>query len=316
MRAMHLPLHRWPIVSGTVLLFGTATSWLLAVALTQMVGGACLPLQQAAIVFGTDVASAAPLSSPTPAKNASAKTILRSNPFDSVTGPILDPEETPATSEGGVVQAPPSACASTMRLVVAAVDDADPERSLAVLSNGASGRPMVRTGSIVDGKRVLGIGAQRVYLREGEGYCWIGTTVAAPVVAKPKLDESKGVVIDTGIPKPINGIERIDDTHFAVDRLLRDKILDSPTEFMKTLQIAPEVQGGKTVGIKLLRVVPGSLFAVLGLKPADVVRTINGFEVGSPEKMLEAYAKLRTAPQLQVGIVRDGKPTTMEVEVR
>ena len=313
---MHL--RRLPVVSGLVLLLGTTATWMVAVGLTQLLGGACLPLEQAAIFFRTDIASAAPLPSP-PRKEASARKILAANPFDSVTGPILDPDDEKKTSEGGVVQSAPTVCASALRLVVAAVDDGDPARSLAVLSNGTTGRPMVRQGSVVDGRRVLGIGAQRVYLREGDGYCWIGTTVAPPVVAKPKGDGRDGpvvVTIEPGIPKPIAGVERIDDTHFAVDRLLRDKILDSPSDFMKTLQIVPEVQGGKTVGIKLVRVVPGSLFAVLGLKPADVVQTINGFEVSSPEKMLEAYAKLRTAPQLQVGLVREGKPIAVEVDVR
>ena len=310
---MRVPFHRWPIVSGLVLLLGTSASWLVAVGLTQLVGGACLPLEQAAILFRTDIASAAPLYPSALKKNASAKKILAANPFDSVTGPILDPDEVPITSEGGVVQAAPAACASSMRLVIAAVDDADPARSLAVLSNGAAGRPMVHPGSIVDGRRVLGIGVRRVYLREGEGYCWIGTT--APV-AKSGGGGLGGVTIEPATPKPLNGVQRIDDTHFAVDRLLRDKILDSPSDFMKTLQIAPEVQGGKTVGIRLMRVVPGSLFAVLGLKPGDVVRTINGFEVSSPEKMLEAYAKLRTAPQLQVGLIREEKPLAVEVEVR
>ncbi|MEO7095742.1 MAG: type II secretion system protein GspC, partial [Polyangiales bacterium] len=278
-------------------------------------GATWLPFEPAAILLRTDVASASTLPPHPPAKNASAKAILAKNPFDSVTGPILDPGDVPIT-EGGVVQAAPGVCASALRLVVAAVDD-DPARSMAVLSNGTNGKPMVHTGSMVDGRKVLGIGAQRVYLREGESYCWIGTTM--PAAAPPKPMPTTGVTITPNAPPvavAVTGVERIDDTHYAVDRLLRDKILESPTEFMKTLQIAPEVSAGKTVGIKLLRVLPGSLFGVLGLKPGDVVHTINGFEVGSPEKMLEAYAKLRTAPQLQVGVVREGKPLAVEVEVR
>jgi general secretion pathway protein C len=312
---MRVSLHRWPVVSGLILALGTASCWLVAVGVTQVIGGKWFPLEPAAIILRTNVASASTIAPSTPPRNASAKAILAKNPFDSVTGPILDPEDVVVT-EGGVVQAPPSACASSLRLVVAAVDD-DPARSLAVLSNGSNGKPMVHEGSMVDGRKVLGIGPQRVYLREGESYCWIGTTMPVATPAKPAIGGGPGVTIQPNGPPPaVTGVERIDDTHFAVDRMLRDKILESPSEFMKTLQIAPEVQGGKTVGIKLLRVVPGSLFGVLGLKPGDVVRTINGFEVGSPEKLLEAYGKLRTAPQLQVGVVREGAPIAVEVEVR
>jgi S1-C subfamily serine protease len=46
------------------------------------------------------------------------------------------------------------------------------------------------------------------------------------------------------------------------------------------------------------------------------VRSVNGFEVGSAEKMLEAVALLKSAPSIDVAFVRDGASKTLSIEIR
>ena len=43
--------------------------------------------------------------------------------------------------------------------------------------------------------------------------------------------------------------------------------------------------------------------------------TINGFEIASPEKALEAYARLRTASRLRVQLNRAGKPIEINLHI-
>jgi general secretion pathway protein C len=40
------------------------------------------------------------------------------------------------------------------------------------------------------------------------------------------------------------------------------------------------------------------------------VREINGFDLTSPERALEAYVSLRSATELRVGLLRSGAPVT------
>jgi general secretion pathway protein C len=44
---------------------------------------------------------------------------------------------------------------------------------------------------------------------------------------------------------------------------------------------------------------------------------LNGFDMSNPEKMLEAYARLRTgADRLQIHLTRAGKPINVDYTIR
>lgn len=79
----------------------------------------------------------------------------------------------------------------------------------------------------------------------------------------------------------------------------------------KMTRIVPEISGGKSVGIKMFGIRPGSCVAELGFKNGDSLRRINGHSVASPDDALETYTRLRGAKRVSVDIVRAGKPTTL-----
>jgi general secretion pathway protein C len=78
----------------------------------------------------------------------------------------------------------------------------------------------------------------------------------------------------------------------------------------------PEQKDGKTVGIRLFGIRPDTLLGSIGLQNGDRLEKINGFDMASPEKALEAYARLRTAPSLSVQLTRRGAPTTLEIQIK
>jgi general secretion pathway protein C len=68
--------------------------------------------------------------------------------------------------------------------------------------------------------------------------------------------------------------------------------------------------------MRILSIPASSVLAGLGLRASDVLRSVNGFEVVDPEKMLEAYAKLKSAPHLELALVRGGQPVQIEIDIR
>jgi general secretion pathway protein C len=46
------------------------------------------------------------------------------------------------------------------------------------------------------------------------------------------------------------------------------------------------------------------------------LETINGFNMASPEKALEAYARLRTASNLNVKVNRRGQPMSIDFRIK
>ena len=70
------------------------------------------------------------------------------------------------------------------------------------------------------------------------------------------------------------------------------------------------------VGVKLYGIRRNSLLGKLGLQNGDLLRTINGFEMSSPDTALEAYSKLRTSNNLSVAVVRRGRPMNVEYDIQ
>lgn len=311
-----------------VIALGAIATWFFAAGLTQLVAGKWLPLEsQALSTAGGGPAPAMLLPSPAATRNLSARSILESNPFDSITGPILEAPPVAVDTEapldeGGERMFPP--CSSGPKLEITIVDPARPAKSFALLSTGEgmSNKPMVREGSSVAGREVAVIVREKVYFKEGSSYCFVGM-FQPPGAAPPPPAAAAPVVVDpTGmmpgkVPADIEkGIQKVDDKTFNIDRNVVDKIIENQAELMRSARIIPEQQDGKVVGIRLLNIRPDTLLGKLGLQTGDMLKSINGFDMTSPEKALEAYAKLRTAPSIQVGVVRNGKPTNIDFNIK
>jgi general secretion pathway protein C len=182
---------------------------------------------------------------------------------------------------------------------------------------------MVRQGGTVAGKEVFMIFRERVFFKENGNVCYIAMFQPPPPPPAPSASPSQpGPPPPPGGPDKVpdsitKGIQKIDDTHFNIDRLTKEQIIAHSTDFMKSTRIAPVSDpSGKTLGIQLNNIRPDTLMGMLGMQNGDLLQTINGFEMTSPEKALEAYAKLGSAPQIQVAVVRNGKPTTLEFNIK
>ncbi len=77
----------------------------------------------------------------------------------------------------------------------------------------------------------------------------------------------------------------------------------------------PFFEGGVSKGFKLYSIRPGSLIASCGLLNGDVITAVNGNEVTSPEKALDAYADVKTAGKVTFDVRRGDKTVLLTVEL-
>ncbi len=113
-----------------------------------------------------------------------------------------------------------------------------------------------------------------------------------------------------------NGIKKIDDNTYEIDKSLVDKVLANPMAVAKGARIVPAVKNGKPDGFKLYAIRPSSVYSKLGLTNGDTLQSINGFELTSADKALEVYTKLREATSLEMEVTRRGKPVTLKYTIR
>jgi general secretion pathway protein C len=257
----------------------------------------------------------------------SAEAILSRNPFDHVTGALREvPTADVAAQAGPDLSKDPMlapACDGVKVLVITA--SSDPEWSFAAMTaNGDAKSQLRRRGQDIGGKRVEYISWDRVWLASGPSLCQAELfrsgdtpkTAPAPIMPTPMPGGggSGAPQIDPAIAK---GIARVSATEFNIDRGTVDKILENQADLMRTARIVPEKDGdGKVVGIRLFGVKPETLLGTLGMENGDRLQTINGFDMASPEKALEAYARLRTAEKLTVQVNRRGQNVNLDFNIK
>ncbi|MES1188219.1 MAG: hypothetical protein ABUL60_30660 [Myxococcales bacterium] len=144
--------------------------------------------------------------------------------------------------------------------------------------------------------------------------------VPPPVATAPKSAEA---ILERNpfdsMPGPLNSSPPAND---AMARLAAPPTISAPPStpaaplaLLQSVRVVPEQMNGKVVGLRLFGIRPASLLGTLGLKNGDRLESINGFDVTNPEKALEAYARLRTAPHLQLRLVRSGRPLEVDLNI-
>ena len=271
-----------------------------------------------------------------PIEHRSGEPILKRNPFDSVTGPldpsaqaipVPKPEQLEVTDPLAV---PP--CDGVSVFIV--TESHDPLWSVAALQGSGEPRPrMRRVGDDVSGRKVEFIGynprerSPAVWLSNPTALCQAllfrvqpppGASPAAPppVASAETPPPTSGRGPSTVPPDIAAKIQKISDTEFHVDRSVVDKILENQADLMRSARIVPEQKDGKVVGVRMFGIRPDTLLGTLGLQNGDRLETINGFNMASPEKALEAYARLRTAGNLNVKVTRRGQPMSIDYRIK
>lgn len=261
-----------------------------------------------------------------PARTLDPTGLLKRNPFDSKTGSLLpkvptteDAADVPVEDNHDPLHAP--VCDGVSVDAIVASNDED--WSFASISGSDGKHHLVRRdGKIGDtDKKVYFIGWDRVWLTSGGALCQVELmtekkTAPPPSAAAPTLPQVAGSRAKALDPDLKKGIQKVSATEWNIDRGVVDRILENQADLMRQARIVPVQQNGKVVGIRLNGVRPDALLGVLGMQNGDQLQTINGFEMGSPEKALEAYARLRTADKLQIQLVRAGKTMNLDYNIK
>jgi general secretion pathway protein C len=108
-----------------------------------------------------------------------------------------------------------------------------------------------------------------------------------------------------------SGVKAIDENTFEVDRKLVEDVLARPQAAAGGARILPRQDG-----LRVMRVRPDSAHARLGLKSGDTIQSVNGIELSSGDKMLEAITQLRNESNISLTLNRRGQPVTLSYRIR
>jgi general secretion pathway protein C len=256
----------------------------------------------------------------TPSKDPAA--ILSRDLFCSTCEPV----EPVATSPTAVASDDGRAPTTTLPLNLLATAVAmNPRYSAATIANTASNRSgMYRIDDVIpEAGPVTRIAPRFIEFKNNqanrvERIDILGTAPPAPRPAVAVAPASQPAAPTEGdlTAEIEKGVKKVDDTHYEIDRGLVDKILADPTTVSKGARIVPSVKDGKANGFKVYAIRPNSPYAKIGLQNGDTIRSINGFEMTSPDKALEVYTKVKSASSLSIVVTRRGSDVTMEYTIK
>jgi hypothetical protein len=212
---------------------------------------------------------------------------------------------------------------AAVRLGGTIYDGRHPDRSLAILGTPSTRKMAVyRCGSRWGYIEILAVRPRAVLLStESDPPCWLqmtrpNTPTPPPARAGAPAPTKHRSRIAFSSDELEQSIRMIQPGVYRVERALLERAFKRATEIARTTRTRTIQAHGSVVGLSLTRIPSGGLFERLGMKRGDVLKTVNGFQIGSLDGMLKARTQLGSAPRLSLAFVRDGKPMTFEYRIR
>lgn len=229
---------------------------------------------------------------------------------EEVDGEVIDSDSPPATS-------------LPLRLVATNVSTQS-DYSFATIQNTSTDRQGAYSidQKIPDGGAVVRIGVKYVDFQNPKTKrverLSLLSTKAAPIktATTKKPTKTDGKPKDELMAMIDEGVNKVSDTEFEIDKKVVDKILENPMSVARGARIVPSIKNGKANGFKLYAIRPSSVYAKIGLMNGDTIHSINGFDLTSPDKALEVYTKVREATSLSVNATRRGKPVSLNYSIK
>lgn len=180
----------------------------------------------------------------------------------------------------------------------------DPPHSFAVLEDLATKeQTLYRLHDRIQGTaRIVKIERNKIDIARGRYHETLQISLEEPVAYKPA--------------EPLAGIVPAGAGRLVLDRRELASGFENLANLMTQARVSPHVTNGKPEGFLIRDIVPGSLFARVGLRNNDVLRRINGVEVKDPETLFKIFLALKDETSIALDILRAGQPETYAYEIR
>jgi len=208
----------------------------------------------------------------------------------------------PATTEGGGASASQPASSYTL---VGTVEGA--VFAGAVLQDATNAQTFYRIfQKLPDGSQIVKVLRDRVTLKRSDG-----TTSELQIV-----DDTKIVAVGKPTGPLSTGVKQISEGKYMVDQREIASSTENINQLLTQARALPYVEQGKTVGFRISEIVPGSIFAKIGIQNGDVIQRVNSQDVDDPGKFFQLYQGLREEKTISVDLLRNGQKQSLNYEIR
>jgi type II secretory pathway component PulC len=185
-------------------------------------------------------------------------------------------------------------------VVVGTIVSPRPDRSLAILRSAGRTRT-VAAGDTAFGGRVAFVSGGAVALDFGPERVELRLTTGGPAMPPPPIVAEAKPPADGSLTMARKEVER---------RLGEEipKILSETT-------VVPYLDRGEVTGLLLSRL-PAGILSDVGLRPGDVLQSLNDVPVDSLATLASLWPRFQNATEVRAVVLRDGRPLSLSVALR
>ena len=236
---------------------------------------------------------------------------------ESQVGNVAEENEVPEVNRGDILFyfENPGKCPAMSDLEISGTVVADEmDKSVAILKDG-KGRSaevyITQVGSIVKDNISLELVWRNFVILKtqsgikclGEG---VGESKSGPVEA-PASPRRAAAEEEDGLE-----VRKVGENQYVLKRSDLMKLTGNLNALARQARIIP---ARKEKGFKVFSIKKDSLYRKIGIVNGDIIKSINGIELSSPDKALEAYSRLQSASKLSLEIKRRGQNETLEYTI-
>ncbi len=195
----------------------------------------------------------------------------------------------------------------------------DPKQGIAMIADEQGGERSYNVGDDVAGAKLTEVYTDHVVLsHEGAAET---LQLPRPEAHAPELPEANRQNLASSAPGKALSVPPTyvppQMAHGALDWSKAQKQLQiDPAELAKQVHVEPVFENGKIAGARLSGGGQiGALMNQAGLKPTDLITTVNGTSLTSLSNPQQFMDNLKDATSLQVTVMRDGKPATLTLNL-
>ncbi|HSP79715.1 MAG TPA: type II secretion system protein GspC [Myxococcaceae bacterium] len=173
-------------------------------------------------------------------------------------------------------------------------------------------------GDRIQGAEVIGIERERIIVLNDMRKEFIDGKLGDGDVPAHAPSPVASAVLPPSNPNALgSSIRAIGENEYEVRRSELIDISANLAKVAMSARIVPAFKDGQAHGFKLFSIRPDSIYSKMGVQNGDVIKRINGFELNSPEKALELYARLKDPPsRVELEVERNGSTVRKIFNVR
>lgn len=113
-----------------------------------------------------------------------------------------------------------------------------------------------------------------------------------------------------------DGVAMVSDTEYHVQEQELDKALENLPLLLTQARAVPYFKDGKSIGLRLFAVKPGSLFERIGLRNGDILKGINGNPLGDLTQAVKLFETLKQEKSINIAMERDRTEREVRYQIR